>query len=202
MRASAIATLLMMSVLTSVAAAQSETPPANPASAGKPANLCQELAAFVHQPQEAKKSDSQPAQLAAAVQAPKNADQPAKPSDAAGQPQQASGISGQVSSSGPGASGPQGATQNTAAPSGATVNVAPAQQPGQAQPAPQAQAAPPAGKPSPDMITKAEDAIGSNDLSRCRSAAQQMRRAGVVMPAPLLALSAMNPKLLEAAQRP
>jgi hypothetical protein len=52
------------------------------------------------------------------------------------------------------------------------------------------------------MVTQAEDAVSSNDLSRCRSAAQQMRRAGVVIPAPLLALSAMDPKLLEAAHRP
>jgi hypothetical protein len=200
MRPSIVAAL-MVSVLSSLAAAQSETPPPNPPSEGKPANLCQELATFVRQPQEAKKADSQPAQLATAVQASKNADQPVKPSDAAGQPQQASGISGQVSSSGSGAAGPQGGTQNTAAPSGATANVAPSQQPGQTQ-SPQAQATPPAGKPSPEMVTQAEDAIGSNDLSRCRTAAQQMRRAGVVIPAPLLALSAMDLKLLEAAQRP
>ena len=41
------------------------------ASSGKPANLCQELIAFVHQPEPTLRANAQPAQQATAVEAPK-----------------------------------------------------------------------------------------------------------------------------------
>jgi hypothetical protein len=59
-----------------------------------------------------------------------------------------------------------------------------------------------APKPTPEVVEQVEAAARSNDIGACRSAAQQMRRAGVAMPAPLIALSAMSVKLLEAAARP
>ncbi|GJD97329.1 hypothetical protein OCOJLMKI_4558 [Methylobacterium iners] len=181
------------------------TPPLD-AATGKPANLCQELVAFVQQPDPAKKADPQPAQLASAVQAPKADSAESKPA-AQGTAQNTSGQSGQITQSGPGAAGPQGGTQNAAAPSGASGNATPSSNATQAA---QTQAAPPpagpatpvAPKPTPEAIEQVKAAARSNDLSACRSAAQQMRRAGVAMPAPLLALSAMDLNLLQAASQP
>lgn len=166
-------------------------------SAGRPANLCQELIAFVHQPEAATKAVETPPQLATAVTAKKSDDTSAKPS-APGTPQNISGQSGQITASGPGAAGPQGDAQNKAAPAGSTATAS-----GPATGAPAAKpAAPAAPKPSAENVQQIENATGANDLQGCRAAAQTLRRAGVVMPGPLLALAAMSPKLLEAASRP
>lgn len=173
--------------------------PADPSHSapGRPANLCQELVAFVKQPEAATKAAETPPQLATAVTARKSDDAAAKPS-APGTPQSTSGQSGQITASGPGASGPQGDTQNKAAPTGSTATAS--------GPARDASAAAPAGpvapKPSAENVQQIESAAGANDIQGCRAAAQTMRRAGVVMPGPLLALSAMSPKLLEGAARP
>lgn len=166
-------------------------------STGKPANLCQELVSFVHQPEAATKAVETPPQLATAVTAKKSDDSSAKPS-APDTPQNSSGQSGQITASGPGAAGPQGAVQNQAAPTGSTAT-ATGPTPGVPAATPVVPAAP---KPSAENILQIESAAGSNDLQGCRAAAQSMRRAGVVMPGPLLALAAMSPKLLEAASRP
>lgn len=157
---------------------------------GRPANLCQELVAFVKQPEAATKAAEAPPQLATAVTAKKSDDTSAKPS-APGTPQNTSGQSGQITASGPGAAGPQGDTQNKAAPTGSTATASGP-----------ATAAPAAPKPSAENVQQIESAAGANDIQGCRAAAQTMRRAGVVMPGPLLALAAMSPKLLEAASRP
>lgn len=166
-------------------------------SAGRPANLCQELIAFVHQPEAATKAAETPSQLATAVTAKKSDDTSAKPS-APGTSQNTSGQSGQITASGRGAAGPQGDAQNKAAPAGSTATAL-----GPATGAPAAaSAAPAAPKPSAENVQQIENAAGANDLQGGRAAAQTMRRAGVVMPGPLLALAAMSPKLLEAASRP
>ena len=187
------------------ASAEGVSPQPASTGAGKPANLCRELVAFVQQPDPAVRSDVQPAQLSTAVQAPKQGSEEAKPSASAGAPQNTSGQSGQIPNAGPGAAGPQGTAQNTA-PSGATANLAAnAQTPPSAQgePVPKAPpTAPSTPKPSPEAIQQVEKAASRNDLRGCRAVAQQMRRAGVAMPAPLLALSALNPRLLEAAPGP
>ena len=185
---------------------QEAAPPAlTTTSAGKPANLCQELIAFVRQPDTAVKADAAPAALASAVQAPKEGTPAQKTGDGGGEPQKNAGQSGQVTSSGPGASGPQGNTQNAAAPSGAAAGAAPAQQgapaPQSATPTPAAPAAPTAPKPTAETISEIERAASSNDLAGCRAAGQTMRRAGVAMPAPLIALTAMSLNLLEASDR-
>jgi hypothetical protein len=168
-----------------------------PQGSGRPANLCQELMAFVHQPEAATKATETPSRLATAVTAKNSDDTSAKPA-APGTPQNTSGQSGQITASGPGASGPQGDVQNKAAPTGSTATAS-----GSATGSPSASpAAPSAPKPSAENVQQAEIAAGTNDLQGCRAAAQTMRRAGIVMPGPLLALAAMSPKLLEAASPP
>jgi hypothetical protein len=167
---------------------------------GRPANLCQELLAFVKQPDPSQGSDAPPPQLATAVSAKKDDTPSAKPGDGAGAAQQASGQSGQITSSGPGAAGPQGDAQNKAAPAGTTATAAgPPKSSSSAVAA--ASSTPDAHKPTPENVQQVEAAASSDDLLGCRAAAQKMRRAGVVMPGPLLALSAFDPKLLERARR-
>jgi len=170
------------------------------AQTGRLANLCQELLAFVKQPDPSQGSDAPPPQLATAVSAKKDDTPSAKPGDAAGAAQQASGQSGQITSSGPGAAGPQGDAQNKAVPAGTTATAA--GPPKSSSPAvAAASSTPDAHKPTPDNVQQVEAAAVNNDLLGCRAAAQKMRRAGVVMPGPLLALSAFDPKLLERARR-
>lgn len=146
--------------------------------AGPPANLCQELVAFVHP----KAPDPAPAALQPATPAVQAPDRGVaqQPSGGAGEVQQKSGLSGPVAQTGPGASGPQGQ----------------AQAPSQAAPAPAG--APAQKKPSPEQIAQVDAAAASNDVQACRAAAQAIRRAGVVMPAPLIALSALDPKFFAA----
>lgn len=150
--------------------------PGDPAPRSGPADLCRELVAFVRPPAPAQPPT--PPSQAVAVQAPQGG-QSQLPSAGAGETQQKSGLSGPVAQNGPGAPGPQGQAQ-AAAPSGA--------------------AAPPApGKPTPAMIEQVDAAAASRDVKACRAVARQMRTAGVVMPAPLLALAALDPKFFPAA---
>ncbi len=85
-----------------------------------------------------------------------------------------------MAQTGPGASGPQGQAQ------------------AQSQAAPAPAGAPAQKKPSPEQIAQVDAAAASNDVQACRAAAQAIRRAGVVMPAPLLSLSALDPKFFAA----
>ncbi|WP_246696929.1 hypothetical protein [Methylobacterium planeticum] len=152
---------------------------------GKPANICQELVAFVHPPAPAAAPAGSPApQAATAVQAPAQGQPAPAASSAAGEPQQKSGLSGPVAQTGPGASGPQGDAQKAAAPA------AP----------PPATAATGAPKPSPEMIEQVDAAARDNNIVGCRDSARKMRIAGVALPAPLLALAALDLKYLQAAQ--
>ena len=52
----------------------------------------------------------------------------------------------------------------------------------------------------PAVIAQLETAAGANDQTACRAAARAMRVAGVVMPPPLLALAALNPKFYAGSQ--
>ncbi|MDR7037934.1 hypothetical protein J2X36_002687 [Methylobacterium sp. BE186] len=178
------------------------------AGSGKPANLCQELVAYVHppapaqapaapaagQPAAGQPNSGQPSagQPTSAVQAPAPGQQSGGPSAAAGETQQKSGMSGPVAQNGPGASGPQGAAQADAK----------ATAPQAAAPAtPAAPAAPPPPlKPTPEMIERVDAAARDNSIAACRDAARAMRVAGIPMPAPLLALSALDPKFFTPAQ--
>jgi len=50
--------------------------------------------------------------------------------------------------------------------------------------------------PSAEAVQAAQSAIEAKDVLACRDAAPKMRRAGVALPAPLLALAAFDPKVL------
>jgi hypothetical protein len=185
------------------------------------ADLCVELSDFVTKQQAPKPAEKPadtgpPAQQATAVQAPsKDGDRPQPGGSDA--PQQTSGMSGPVTHGGTGAPGPQGRAQESA-PSGqpnpqagdgsqAASNRPPAAQPGQpAQPQGQQQAAanppaaaqaPQAPPPKPEALEAARAAIDQKDVLACRDVTQKMRRAGVNLPAPLMALAAVDPKILK-----
>lgn len=184
---------------------------------GKPADLCREVLAFVRAPSPSTgaAAAAQPSpQNATAVQAPSQSSPVPMPDAAGGVPQQASGMSAQVTPSGPGASSPQGAAQSGSGspPSGQSAGTAPASQPAgpppsstqqsvqgaqppaQSAPAAASAAAPPSLKPTMAHIEKAETAARDHSLQGCRDVAQEMRRAGITMPAPLLALAALDLK--------
>jgi hypothetical protein len=153
-------------------------PPAAPgaatAQAGRPANLCQELVAFLRQPKPAP-AQANPAQTTA-VQAPPQGAQPAQPSGQ-GAPT-TSGLSGPIPH------GPGQAAAPGAAPSPAT-------------------AAAPAGSTSGQVtLDEAEGLARANDVKGCRAATQRLRLAGAPLPPALLALGALDPKYLEASAAP
>ncbi len=174
------------------------------------ADLCAELSDYVTKQQAPKPADSgPPAAQATAVQAPAKDGERSQPggSDA---PQQTSGMSGPVAHGGTGAPGPQGQAQE-GAPSGqqnpqASGGSQAANRPPQGQPAGQQQAAanppaaaqaPQAPPPKPEALEAAHAAIDQKDVLACRDVTQKMRRAGVNLPAPLMALAAVDPKLLK-----
>jgi hypothetical protein len=183
-----------------------------------PADLCQEVLAFVRLQSPVAGAATQPTpQTATAVQAPAQA-APA-PLPGGGPTQQTSGMSAPITPSGPGASGPQGAAQGSPASPPSEHNAAPASAPGQASapqssqastqgarppaqsaPEPATSTAPPPLKPSLAQIEKVEAAARDHNLQNCRDAAQEMRRAGITMPAALLALAALNLKFFEVGQ--
>lgn len=174
--------LAATSLLCSAAWAQEAPPPAQPAQGaakGAPADLCAELVAFV-KPAEAPPQPAAPSpQQAPAVSAPANKDA-AQPSSVAGEVQQKSGMSGPIPSSGPATPPPFGQRMSSA---NAEAKGAPP--PGTPKPPP---------KPDEAMIAKVEAAAAASDITACRAAAQSMRKAGVALPAPLIALSALDTK--------
>jgi len=153
-----------------------ESGPAAPT--GRPANLCQELLAFVKQPEPAKAAAATPPQQATAVSNPSGASQ-GTPSSAGGDVQQKSGLSGPT---------PVGSPHQT----GTDAQRGPASQAAKDAPT----AAKPAPAPHPDAATVAtvEAAAAADDQLGCRSAARTMRVQGVALPPPLLALAALDPK--------
>ena len=181
-----LAVFLPASALAQTPMPQAAAPMENAAGAhsGRPANLCKELTAFLHPPAPESNASTPPPQSATAVQAPSQ-DKPVPKPGESGAPQKESGQSGPIPNGGPGAAGPQGDAQKSGQAASKTEK-------------PAASAAPSAPKPAPEAIARADAAAAANDLQACRAVAQEMRRAGVAMPAPLIALSAMDPKLLEA----
>ncbi len=168
-----------------------------------PANLCRELTAYLDQlkpaaaqgpagPQAAAPSSGQQGGATAVEQGGAQSSG-AKPQPGGQDPtQKASGMTGPVPESGGSAAGPQGRAQEAAR------SAEPA--PKAAEPPPAAAAQPKAPDPSPQVMAQARKAAEGNDLAGCRDAAQQMRRAGVALPTPLLTLAAMDLKLLMQAQ--
>ena len=147
------------------------------APSGRPANLCQELLAFVKQPEPAKEAAATPPQQATAVSNPSGASQ-GTASSAGGDVQQKSGLSGPT----PGGSPNQAGTDAQRGPAN--------------QPKDEPAATKPASAPHPDAATIAavEAAAAADDQLGCRSAARTMRMHGVALPPPLLALAALDPK--------
>ncbi|SFL19308.1 hypothetical protein [Methylorubrum salsuginis] len=193
-----------------LAAAQDAAPAPAAPEPGKPANLCQELVAFVKQPEPAKAAATTPPQQATAVSNPSGKTEGGKPSEAGGTASPA-GLSGTATASGPkseanrpaegkpadakpadpqtAATVPNAAT-NPATDPRARANAEAKVPPGPGTPAP-------GPKPDPATIEKIETAAAANDQATCRAAARSMRVAGVVMPPPLLALSALDPKYFQ-----
>lgn len=155
-------------------AAAAQDAPAPPA---KPANLCQELVAFVKQPEPAKQAAATPPQQATAVSNPSGKTEGAPPSSVGGETQQKSSLSGPVPS---GETAPK-TPKSALAQANADAKVPPA--PGTPAPGP---------RPSPALVEKVEAAAAADDQATCRSAAREMRVAGVTMPPPLLALAALD----------
>lgn len=163
-----ISLVLLTALLSSTALAQTASR----------AELCAELSAYLTKEEGQKPAGTAPPrEQATAVQAPaKDGERPQPGGRDA--PQQTSGMSGPVTHGGTGAPGPQG-------------NQQPAP-----QPAPAAAAAPQAPPPKQEDLEAAQKAVEAKDVMACRDATQKMRRAGVNLPAPLLALAAFDPKIL------
>jgi hypothetical protein len=198
------------------APAPADQPVAASARSGKPADLCAEVLAFVHPPAPSAPASGQgqaqaaaqpPANAATAVTAPAQKETAPQPSSSGGAPQQSSSLSAQVTPSGPGASGPQGAAQPGGGGPPPTDAAKPPAPPAQqqaaapAQPAAPAAPAPPPPKPTAAQIEKVETAARDHNLQACHDAAQEMRKAGIVMPPPLLALAALDLKFFESEQK-
>jgi hypothetical protein len=192
---------------------------------GQPADLCLELSAFVQKQASGKSAEQNTGAnpgSGTAVQAPKPASEQPK-AGGSDNPQQTSGLSAPITKEGTGATGPQGDAQETAKssaqnpkPDGPGSSAAPAPQKSASPPAdvpraPAAQGAqmtskpatPPASQPgapspTPDALQQAGAAVSSGDQKACRESIQKMRRAGVSLPAPLIALGALDPKFFRA----
>ncbi|WP_244480238.1 hypothetical protein [Methylobacterium sp. Leaf465] len=187
------AALLLSGCLAAPAAFAQDAAPAPAAAPAKgPANLCQELIAFVQKPEEKKQEAATPPKQATAV-SNASGKSDGQPSTAGGDPQQKSGLSGPTNTD------TKAPTSDTRAPvsDGKTV-LAQANAAAKSPPPPGAPA--PSPKPDPAVVAQLEAAAGANDQTGCRAAARAMRVAGVIMPPPLLALAALNPKLFAGSQ--
>jgi hypothetical protein len=124
-----------------------------------------------------------------------------------------------VPPSGPGSSGPQGSTQTNSGllpggqpaappPTSGEAKAPPSFRPptlgslAPSQTAPGFATSPPPSRPwlNAAQIEKIETAAREGDLQECRNAAQDMRKAGITMPAELLALAALNLRFFEVGQ--
>jgi hypothetical protein len=180
MRPTLLAALFGTTALISAAAfaqTSTENPPSTAAPPrGVPANICQELVAFL--------TPKPPPPASAATPAPQAAAAPAQTGPA---PQAA-----QTGSPLPqGGSAPAVEAAKVPPPTG--QNATPPQTSGLTAPVPQA---PPAPKPPPVSLDEAKSLAQGNDIKGCRDAARTIRLAGIAMPAGLLALAAMREDLL------
>jgi hypothetical protein len=162
--------------------ATAQEPAAKPAPSGQPANICQELIAFVKPPAPTNAPAATPVapQQQSAVSAPTGKGDE-KSGGAAGAVQQNSGLSSPISADSSASPQDARAAANTAAkaPTAAAAAAAPT-------------------KPSPEAVAQAETAAAANDPAGCRASVQTMRRAGVTIPSPLLALGALDPRFYAA----
>lgn len=180
-----------------------------------PANLCQELLAFMKAPPEAPapaaaaKPATAPAQQGASAQQTGSAQQQPAPSQQSASNQQGSSALAGTTAAGEGASAkPEGGSGSAQAVTGQKGVATDAPDPGKDKAAsgsvanaPQkdtrAAPTPPADvtstpKESVLSVEAAEQLAGANDLAQCQKTAREMRVAGVAMPPPLIALAALD----------
>jgi hypothetical protein len=150
--------------------------------AGRPANLCQELVAYLRQPKPGAAAPANPA-LKTAVQAPTAGNQ---------QPSQPSGQGAPTTA---GIAGPIPTDSRQAGSGSPTAPAAPTAP----SPAPSAS---PAANQSQVALEDAEALARGNDIAGCRAATQRLRMAGAPLPPALLALGALDLKYLEASAQP
>jgi hypothetical protein len=189
-------------------AAAPSDPAARQPGGGKPANLCHELVVFMKAPPpEAAPATAQTKSAAdaksatAAANAP-GASQPSAEKKAASAGENSGPASGQAvqpessektgsaqeisGQSGPAHGSPE---PNTKHATQGSVQNAP-QTSSMSAPVPTEPTSPP--KDSIMTVTEAEKLAENNDIAACQSAGRKLRLAGVVMPPPLLALTALN----------
>ncbi|WP_287320201.1 hypothetical protein [Mesorhizobium sp.] len=187
-----LAGIVALSTSTSLAqtsTAPEPTAPAAPAAptaetpaqqAGGPANLCQELLAFMKAPAEvATPTAAAPAQQAGTSST--SAAAPAKPETGTGSAQKITGQAGVASDA------PQPSKEKVA--SGSATNAP--QKESRAAPVPPSDTS---STPKDSVINaaKAEELAAANDIAQCQKTAREMRVAGVAMPPPLVALAALD----------
>jgi len=189
-----LSVVVLVAATFAAAPVMAQEPAAKPASNGQPADLCQELLAFVKPPATANPPAATPTdpKQQTAVSAPTGKAEE-KPGAAAGVVQQKSGLSGPVSndSTASGVGGGGDAAKSAADARRAANSAAKAPTPAPTTP-------PPPTKPSPEAVAQAEAAAAANDPAGCQASVQSMRRAGVTVPSPLLALGALDPKFFAA----
>ncbi len=176
--------------------------------ANPPANICVEVVAWMDELQAKAVTPASPGQEGKPQQAAQARPEEAKRPEvstaveqggrgAAPKPggqdeaQTTSGLSGPVTASGPGAAGPQGAAQETAK----SGSVNPKPDADQQKAVTEKPAEPKTPPPSLFAIEKARLSAGADDIDGCAAAVRDMRLAGVALPAPLIALSALKPEL-------
>lgn len=190
MRNLALAGLLAMAA--PVAMAQTDAPQPGAAAgqtgSGEPANICQELVAFMKAPAPGQATAAGAPAPAAAQGAGSSGggSGQAVPTRPASQTQSAQQITGQ---SGVAVNAP--AQSGTPAAGGSSPEAAP-QKSSRSAPVPNASQGTP--KESVLSVQDAEALAAANNTQGCRDAAQKLRRAGVVMPPSLLALAALEPQ--------
>lgn len=173
--------------------------PMNQAEAGQPANLCQELVAFLKAPSEKNATPAKPAAAEKPPQSPAEetstrketsalagtahtgAGATAKPEREADSSQAVTGQKGVATDA------PEPSDQHAAA--GSVANAP--QKESRSAPLPPADVTS-APKESVITLEKAEALADANDIAECQGAARKMRVAGIAMPPPLIALAALD----------
>lgn len=147
----------------------------DPAAAGRPANLCQELLAFVKAPPAAEAAKKEPG----------------KKGGSTGGSSSSQEVTGQ---SGPAHESPD---PKAAAAAGGTAKDAP-QKSGMSAPVPTDGESVP--EKSVVSVAEAEELARANDIAGCQAAFRELRIAGVAVPPPLLALAALDLQYQSTAQ--
>lgn len=169
---------------------------ADPAGAGRPANLCQELLAFMEAPP--------PPAPAPAPPAPAAKQEPAKEGVAPGSTETKSADAGPAkegasSQEVTGQSGPATDAPDPNAPPAKGAKVADAPQKASVS-APVPTDAKSVSKQSVLSVAEAGKLAEANDIAACQTAARELRIAGVAVPPPLLALTALDLKYQSTAE--